>query len=400
MARNVRRMSTNITLPLSKHSHGDGSDTEDGAVMSPLPFTASDLPPQTNNSIQHTRKTSDASPTDMPASPSPETPTWHARLGSLTQSLSPSASEHDKSPISILEGVETAEPQSQPQTPPAGTAVRARWARAAKIAIMSKTLSEQSETPLLLRPGRQLTGSSAPSERRTRTRRDTIEPQQLRREEKMMRVRVTLRDLTLAQEFNAHGALVRHMQFSPDGSFLATCSWDRTTYIMKTTPGVDGEEPCTHHRKLLHPAGLAGQVAWSPCGQWLLTKLTQSIKVWSIDGTCRATVHRGNTVRSIAWFPQQEGKEPSESPIPNVFLEMLTRDSVYECRDERCLYYRKLFSILAIGWVLTITSVFRVLMELFWHRTNWSDCTSTTLPSHRTGNGSLELHRFFIRRAV
>lgn len=48
---------------------------------------------------------------------------------------------------------------------------------------------------------------------------------------------------------------------------VATCSWDRTTIIWKV-----GNSFEVHH-KLAHAKNFVGQVAWSPNGKYLLTKV-------------------------------------------------------------------------------------------------------------------------------
>ncbi|ELU41225.1 WD40 domain-containing protein [Rhizoctonia solani AG-1 IA] len=91
-----------------------------------------------------------------------------------------------------------------------------------------------------------------------------------------------LRTLRSSQLLTEHVALVKHLQFSPDGKFLATCSWDRTALIWRVGAGPYGEFELMH--KLVHTArvgGFVGQVAWSPNGEQLLTKQLKSIKVWS-----------------------------------------------------------------------------------------------------------------------
>lgn len=40
-------------------------------------------------------------------------------------------------------------------------------------------------------------------------------------------------ELEPTQDLSAHTALVRHMQFSPNGKFLATSSWDKTSVIFR-----------------------------------------------------------------------------------------------------------------------------------------------------------------------
>ncbi|KIJ65300.1 hypothetical protein HYDPIDRAFT_28014 [Hydnomerulius pinastri MD-312] len=110
-----------------------------------------------------------------------------------------------------------------------------------------------------------------------------------------------LKSLVATQEMAAHLALVRHLQFSPNGRYLATSSWDRTTVIFRV-----GETLSTH-RILVHVRGFIGQVAWSPNGRILLTRLTRAVKVWSEEGVCLKTIERQNPVTSIIWLPIGEG---------------------------------------------------------------------------------------------
>ncbi|KAF8435619.1 WD40-repeat-containing domain protein [Boletus edulis BED1] len=115
-------------------------------------------------------------------------------------------------------------------------------------------------------------------------------------------VRVTspidkLKALDISQEIATHQALVRHLQFSPNGKYLATSSWDRTSVIFRVG------ESFTTHRILVHVRGFIDQVAWSPNGRLLLTKLTHAVKVWSEDGVCKKTIDRQNTVKIIVWLP-------------------------------------------------------------------------------------------------
>ncbi|EPQ52299.1 WD40 repeat-like protein [Gloeophyllum trabeum ATCC 11539] len=109
-----------------------------------------------------------------------------------------------------------------------------------------------------------------------------------------------LKSLDVTQELQPHHALVRHLQFSPDGRFLATSSWDRTSMIFRV------EEGLVHHRTLAHPQGFVGQAAWSPTGHLLLTKLNRSVKIWTQDGVCRKTIDRHRAIHSVAWFPGGE----------------------------------------------------------------------------------------------
>ncbi|KAH9478462.1 putative WD repeat-containing protein [Psilocybe cubensis] len=105
-------------------------------------------------------------------------------------------------------------------------------------------------------------------------------------------------ELEATHDLAAHSALVRHMQFSPDGTFLATSSWDKTSVIFRVGT------PFTPHRTLAHPQGFVGQVAWSPTGNILLTKMARGIKVWTAeDGVCKKTINRNTAIETVTWFP-------------------------------------------------------------------------------------------------
>ncbi|CAE7140865.1 unnamed protein product [Rhizoctonia solani] len=115
-----------------------------------------------------------------------------------------------------------------------------------------------------------------------------------------------LRTLRSSQLLTEHVALVKHLQFSPGGQFLATCSWDRTALIWRVGAGPQGEFELMH--KLVHTTwvgGFIGQVDWSPDGEQLLTKQLKSIKVWSSkNGVCERTIDRKRIVQAITWMPK------------------------------------------------------------------------------------------------
>ncbi|KAG8685982.1 hypothetical protein FRC08_012796 [Ceratobasidium sp. 394] len=101
-------------------------------------------------------------------------------------------------------------------------------------------------------------------------------------------------------------ALVKHMQFSPQGDFLATCSWDRTAIIWRIT-----ETNVEMFLKLYHPVstgGFVNQVAWSPDGSKLLTRTQKGLKLWdSATGNGRKAIGRPRPIQSAAWLPRSEG---------------------------------------------------------------------------------------------
>ncbi|KAG1736997.1 WD40-repeat-containing domain protein [Suillus lakei] len=103
-----------------------------------------------------------------------------------------------------------------------------------------------------------------------------------------------LKTLEPVQDLSTHTALVRHLQFSPSGKYLATSSWDRSS---------DG---FSIHAILVHVRGFIGQVAWSDSSTLLLTRLPRGIKVWTEDGLCKKTIERPHSVSSVVWLPANE----------------------------------------------------------------------------------------------
>ncbi|KIK34707.1 hypothetical protein CY34DRAFT_97477, partial [Suillus luteus UH-Slu-Lm8-n1] len=104
------------------------------------------------------------------------------------------------------------------------------------------------------------------------------------------------------QELANHTALVQHLQFSPNGEYLATSSWDRSSIICRVGAVLVPRDV----------RGFSGQVAWhvmrrvSATGMILLTRLTRRIKVWTEDGLCKRTIDQPHSVSYIAWLPNGE----------------------------------------------------------------------------------------------
>ncbi|CCL98725.1 uncharacterized protein FIBRA_00730 [Fibroporia radiculosa] len=168
-------------------------------------------------------------------------------------------------------------------------------------AVHSVMMMRQMASPFGLKlpprsPRRQRTSSSDG----TRTSDQLVEPLGVLRASRVAALVPKLKALEPTQDLAAHQALVRHLQFSPNGKFLATSSWDRTSVIFRVG------DSFTSHRVLAQPQGFVGQVAWSPNGFTLLTKLNRGVKVWTEDGVCRKTIDRHKTVHSIAWLPSDE----------------------------------------------------------------------------------------------
>ncbi|QRW04758.1 hypothetical protein RhiLY_03757 [Ceratobasidium sp. AG-Ba] len=154
-------------------------------------------------------------------------------------------------------------------------------------------------------PIRSMSSPSVMSE--SRHRRDSSE-QQLN-PTRMQTLVPMLRTLRASQTLGEHVALVKHLQFSPDGQFLATCSWDKTALIWKVGSGPSDGFEMLH--KLLHTSrigGFVGQVAWSPSGDQLLTKQIKTVKVWDPKtGVCKRNIDRKRNVQSITWLPKGSG---------------------------------------------------------------------------------------------
>ncbi|KAF7318782.1 Catabolite degradation [Mycena chlorophos] len=95
-----------------------------------------------------------------------------------------------------------------------------------------------------------------------------------------------------------HRALVRHMQFSPDGKYLVTNSWDRTSFLWRVHP-----YSLSLHRVLPHNDRFASQAAWSENGKMVLTRQLQSVRLWDEHGACQGIFDRPNNIESITWLP-------------------------------------------------------------------------------------------------
>ncbi|KAF7325948.1 Catabolite degradation [Mycena kentingensis (nom. inval.)] len=173
-------------------------------------------------------------------------------------------------------------------------------------------------------PHRQRTSSSTLTTgmERKRTTDEPVKAMLLRSRVATLKPKLTA--LVATEALEAHQALVRHLQFSPDGKFLATSSWDRTSIVWRVH-----KPSLSLHRVLAHPQGFVGQVAWSETGM-LLTKLVRGVKVWTEDGVCQKTIDRQTNVESITWCP---GGEAFLSVEDNIVTKLDLRGHVLDQYD-------------------------------------------------------------------
>ncbi|KAI9441245.1 WD40 repeat-like protein [Lactarius indigo] len=129
---------------------------------------------------------------------------------------------------------------------------------------------------------------------------NVLSPEGVRQEEllglirssRVARLAPKLRGFAPTQEFAAHQALVRHLQFSPNGKFLATSSWDNTSAIFSTN------DPFSPHRTLSHPSFVTIRYPTFDEARALYKTLDRC--------TCRQTIDRNTSIHSVRWLPGSE----------------------------------------------------------------------------------------------
>ncbi|KAE9392118.1 WD40 repeat-like protein [Gymnopus androsaceus JB14] len=265
-ARTKLRRVKSITKSIISSDGEKASDIENGLPMTMGPEDATMAPSAMGR--RRPSETGPASPLDSPA--------ISTTIGSLTP-MGPGS------------------PPNTPSSPTSPSVGKQLWKNALRTVKMSSILSHPTRSPhrqrttssTLLSSDRKRMISEPPVKAIVRSRVAALVPK--------------LKCLEPTQDMACHQALVRHLQFSPDGKFLATSSWDRTSVILRVENSV-----VAHHRTLAHAKGFVGQVAWSPTGHLLLTKLNRGVKVWTQDGVCQRTIDRPAYVESITWFPGGE----------------------------------------------------------------------------------------------
>ncbi|KAG6901760.1 hypothetical protein C0995_008235 [Termitomyces sp. Mi166 len=242
-------------------------------------------------------------PTAYANNVAPETPTLLLRSRSDVMTEPPNSPPFSPTPT-INEKSAVDPPSLAPISPG-----RQLWTNALRSVRMHSAIS--SPPP---EPRRRRTSSSNIIERK-KTMMSEVEPGKAVMRSRVAALSPKLKQLEPTQDVAAHSGLVRHLQFSPDGRYLATSSWDKTSVVFRV------EDPLLSHRILAHPAGC-------PTGNLLLTKFSRGVKVWtsevgicvgsnsqsnadlstrhllfSQEGVCRKTIDRKTNVESIAWFP-------------------------------------------------------------------------------------------------
>jgi hypothetical protein len=233
------RTATNYVRRFSKVSRTYTRDEEQGHDGPILPYAGSEIP------LYH-------SPTQVPIS-SPIIPTLGRELSEpAAKTITITVADHpgrngtmaepEKIGLAALESIEGLPNDENTVTEsPQHTNAKAKWTRAAKMALLSRSLggsgSEISPTipPVKQASRRQMTlSTNSTAVGPGHSRQESLEPVVEQRHERMSRLVTGLQNLTVADEMHVHQALVRHLQFSHDGKYLATCSWDRTSHLFKT----------------------------------------------------------------------------------------------------------------------------------------------------------------------
>ncbi|KAG9016034.1 hypothetical protein FRB90_003758 [Tulasnella sp. 427] len=112
-----------------------------------------------------------------------------------------------------------------------------------------------------------------------------------------------LKALKMTEETIQHGrrsgGRAAHLQFSPDGRWLATYSWDGEIIIWKV------EATLSQHRVLAHRGGSSlVHVAWSPNGKYLLSRTFRHVNVWvAKSGALKQEISGQHTIRAVTWMP-------------------------------------------------------------------------------------------------
>lgn len=127
-------------------------------------------------------------------------------------------------------------------------------------------------TAVLVTTGRGRPTSFHPINRNTRETEGDITPA-----ERLARITPLIGALRLTRGPQAHSAFVKHLQFSHNGRYLATCSWDRNIIVWRVDPTFEV------HKILPHPRdGRVSGLSWSKDGV-LLSRSYQTVQLWDVE---------------------------------------------------------------------------------------------------------------------
>ncbi|KAG8925153.1 hypothetical protein FRC02_009893 [Tulasnella sp. 418] len=97
-----------------------------------------------------------------------------------------------------------------------------------------------------------------------------------------------------------HVATVKDLQFSPDGKYLVSVSWDNNAIIWS----ISGNDAACSKQRILSHKKYVHQVAWSPLGTHLLTRTGKTIKIWvPQSGQLLKEISRHDGTQAICWLP-------------------------------------------------------------------------------------------------
>jgi small GTP-binding protein len=107
--------------------------------------------------------------------------------------------------------------------------------------------------------------------------------------------------LTLRRVLRGHKDYVTRMEWSPDGSYLASPSSDKTVQIWNTRTG-------GLLRTLTSGAGMFYSVAWSKDGSRLASASGPGLRVWEVatGNLLKTLASKGGSIWSVAWSPNGE----------------------------------------------------------------------------------------------
>ncbi|KAF8636918.1 hypothetical protein AX17_003169 [Amanita inopinata Kibby_2008] len=249
---------------------------------------------------------------DVPASPPNNTDLLYRTTTEVTMQQ---YSMQFPRPLSISEPISPSQDTETCSTPKSPTPAKQLWEKAFSNVITRPTLAQlgvAAVTATRVAQRQRTASSNVTTGLGERRRGSGEENNQTTFRSRVAALNSSLRALDITQDLDAHQALVRHLQFSPDGKYLATSSWDRTSVIFRV------DEPFSIYRVLAHPQGFVGQVAWSPAGNLLLTRLSRGIRIWSAeDGICKTSIDRPAHVQAVTWFPNGQAFISVEGNIVN-----------------------------------------------------------------------------------